>query len=57
MFLSMVITKFKNNLHNKEKLTLLIVILLLNLFSFGLGFIIGSAVFKPNPIIINGVSL
>jgi len=46
----------KEKFKNKEKLTLLLIILLLNLFSFGLGFIVGSKIFLPNPIIINGVS-
>jgi hypothetical protein len=45
---------FKEKFQNKEKLTLLVIILLLNLLSFALGFIIGSQLFIPNPIIING---
>jgi hypothetical protein len=48
---------FKEKFQNKERLTLLLIILLLNLFSFSLGFIIGSKIFLPNPIIINGVSI
>jgi len=47
---------FKDKFQSKERLTLLLIILLLNLFSFGLGFIVGSKIFLPNPIIINGVS-
>jgi hypothetical protein len=46
----------KEKFQNKERLTLFLIILLLNLFSFGLGFIVGSKIFFPNPIIINGVS-
>jgi hypothetical protein len=47
---------FKEKFQNKQKLTLLLTLILLNLFSFGLGFILGSRIFQPNPIIINGVS-
>jgi len=47
---------WREKFQNKEKLTLLLILVLLNLFSFGLGFIIGSKIFEPNPIIINGVS-
>jgi hypothetical protein len=46
----------KDKFQDKNKLKLLIIILLLNLFSFGLGFIIGSGIFVPNPIIINGIN-
>lgn len=45
---------WREKFQSKEKLNLLIIIILLNLFSFGLGFIIGAKVFIPNPIIING---
>lgn len=44
----------KEKFQNKEKLNLLLIILLLNLFTFSLGFIIGAQIFVPNPIIING---
>jgi hypothetical protein len=47
---------FKEKFQNKERLILLLILILLNLFSFGLGFILGSRIFQPNPIIINGVS-
>jgi hypothetical protein len=46
----------KEKFQNKERLILLLILILLNLFSFGLGFILGSRIFQPNPIIINGVS-
>jgi hypothetical protein len=46
----------KEKFQNKQRLTLLFTLILLNLFSFGLGFILGSKIFQPNPIIINGVS-
>jgi hypothetical protein len=46
---------FKEKFQNKQRLTLLLILILLNLFSFGLGFILGSRIFQPNPIIINGV--
>jgi len=46
----------KEKFQNKERLTLLLILILLNLFSFGLGFILGSKIFQSNPIIINGVS-
>jgi hypothetical protein len=46
----------KEKFQNKQRLTLLLTLILLNLFSFGLGFILGSRIFQPNPIIINGVS-
>jgi len=46
----------RGKFQNKERLTLLLLLILLNLFSFGLGFVIGSEIFQPNPIIINGVS-
>ncbi len=45
----------KEKFQNKEKLTLLVIILLLNLMSFALGYIVGAKIFVPNPIIINGV--
>jgi len=48
--------KIKEKLKNKEKLNLLIIILLLNLLSFALGFIIGAKIFIPNPIIIDAVN-
>jgi hypothetical protein len=48
---------FKEKFQNKERLTFLLILILLNLFSFGLGFILGSRIFQPNPIIINGVPL
>jgi hypothetical protein len=48
---------FKEKVQNKQRLMLLLTLILLNLFSFGLGFILGSKIFQPNPIIINGVSL
>lgn len=41
----------KEKFQHKEKLRLFIIILLLNLISFALGFIIGSKVFIENPII------
>lgn len=44
----------KEKFQNKEKITLLVIILLLNLMSFALGFIVGAKIFVPNPIIING---
>ncbi|MCS7200707.1 MAG: hypothetical protein NZ822_00965 [Patescibacteria group bacterium] len=47
---------WQEKIYSKEKLNLLIIILLLNLFSFSLGFIIGAKIFIPNPIIINGSS-
>jgi hypothetical protein len=47
---------FKDKFQNKERFALLLIILILNLFSFGLGFIVGSEIFLPNPIIINGIS-
>ncbi len=43
----------KEKFQNKEKITLLVIILLLNLISFALGFIVGGQIFTPNPIIIN----
>ena len=46
----------KEKFQNKEKLILLLTLILLNFFSFGLGFVIGSKIFQSNPIIINGVS-
>jgi hypothetical protein len=46
----------KEKFQNKERLIFLLTLILLNLFSFGLGFILGSKIFQPNPIIINGVS-
>jgi hypothetical protein len=46
--------RWREKFQSKEKLNLLFIILLLNLFSFGLGFIIGAKIFVPNPIIING---
>jgi hypothetical protein len=45
----------KNKFQNKERLLLLLILILLNLFSFGLGFLVGSRIFQPNPIIINGI--
>ncbi len=39
-------------LKDKQKLKILIIILLLNFLSFGLGFIVGAKIFIPNPIII-----
>jgi hypothetical protein len=47
---------FKEKFQNKQRLVFLLVLILLNLFSFGLGFILGSKIFQPNPIVINGVS-
>jgi len=46
----------KEKFQNKQRLIFLLVLILLNLFSFGLGFILGSKIFQPNPIVINGVS-
>jgi hypothetical protein len=46
----------KEKFQNKQRLVFLLVLILLNLFSFGLGFILGSKIFQPNPIVINGVS-
>jgi hypothetical protein len=45
--------KFTEKFKNKEKLTLLIIILLLNFLSFAAGFTIGAKIFIPNPIIID----
>jgi hypothetical protein len=45
---------FKEKFQNKQKINLLIILILLNLFSFGIGFILGSQIFQPNSIIING---
>lgn len=44
----------KEKLKDKFYQKLFIIIILLNLLSFGLGFIIGSGMFIPNPIIIHG---
>ncbi|BCX15337.1 MAG: hypothetical protein KatS3mg097_229 [Candidatus Parcubacteria bacterium] len=44
----------KEKIKDKFYQKLFIIIILLNLLSFGLGFIIGSQMLIPNPIIING---
>lgn len=43
---------FKEKLKDKKRLTLLIFLILLSLFNFGLGFLVGSRFYEPNPIII-----
>lgn len=45
---------WQQKFRDKNRLKLLIIILLLNFLSFGLGFVAGSKIFNPNPIIING---
>ncbi|MDT7868279.1 MAG: hypothetical protein RQ894_00415 [Candidatus Pacebacteria bacterium] len=42
---------FKNFFQNK-KVQLFIFIILISFFSFGMGFIVGSKFYEPNPIII-----
>jgi hypothetical protein len=46
----------KEKFHQPEKLKLFIIILLLNLISFALGFIIGAKVFIENPIVFYGIN-